>query len=342
MQNKKRVVDFFSKLNTTKSDNDYNKVFQEYLSDDIIVNITRPFEEITGIKNYINDFWKPLVNAFPDVQNKPYILVGDSYEGRNYVSCTGNFVGTFQNSWLDIPPTGNPIWLRYAANFLFKKGKIIKAWFFFDVLELMRQAGFRFFKAKGIELIPPAPMTGDGIVVYDTDPKEGRKSLKLTNAMLNGLGDYDGKGLESMDQTRFWDVQNMMWYGPTGIGTTRGLDGFQKNHQIPFIEAFPDRGIIQKINEDYFSQIGNGNYSCDFGFPAMFGTHINDGWLGIKATGKKVTFRVVDFWRREGDRLVENWVFIDMIDILEQLDISVFEMMKNQMKLKNQTLGFNS
>ena len=29
--------------------------------------------------------------------------------------------------------------------------------------------------------------------------------------------------------------------------------------------------------------------------------------------------RVMDWWRREGDLLVENWVLIDVIDLLEQL-----------------------
>ena len=35
---------------------------------------------------------------------------------------------------------------------------------------------------------------------------------------------------------------NFMWYGPAGIGTTRGMKGFEDYHQIPFLVAFPDRG----------------------------------------------------------------------------------------------------
>ncbi len=158
--------------------------------------------------------------------------------------------------------------------------------------------------------------------------------MDLTNAMLNGLGSYDGKTLNSMGQERFWDVENMMWYGPSGIGTTRGLKGFQKNHQVPFITAFPDRGITVKEGKDYFTQIGDGNYSCDFGFPAMYGTHNGDGWLGLKATGKKITLRVVDYWRREDDKLKENWVFIDMPHVLKQLGIDVFALL-NKEKQRN-------
>ena len=38
--------------------------------------------------------------------------------------------------------------------------------------------------------------------------------------------------------------------------------------------------------------------------------------------------RVMDFWRRDGDKLRENWVMIDMIDVLEQFNIDVFQLLK--------------
>ena len=30
-------------------------------------------------------------------------------------------------------------------------------------------------------------------------------------------------------------------------------------------------------------------------------------------TGKRGEFRVIDIYRREGDKLAENWVFIDLL-----------------------------
>lgn len=331
LYHKKRVFEYIQASNKAGGDKTaLSAIFTKYFSEKIVLNNTKPFQEIKGVKAYLDDFWMPLLHAFPDLENQPYILVAGEYEGRNNVSVTGNFVGTFKNQWLGIPPTQSPMWLRYAAHFVIENDKIEKAWYFFDMLDVLRQAGFHFVPNKGIEHVPPAPMTGDGIVLYATDPAEGQKTLDLTNAMLNGLGSYDGKTLASMAQDRFWDVQNMMWYGPSGIGTTRGLKGFQDQHQIPFLTGFPDRGITPKKEKDYFAQIGDGNYSCDFGFPAMYGTHKGDGWLGLKATNKKITLRVVDYWRREGDRLKENWVFIDMIDVLEQLGVDVFNLLKNK------------
>ncbi len=36
----------------------------------------------------------------------------------------------------------------------------------------------------------------------------------------------------------------------------------------------------------------------------------------------------MDFWRREGERLAENWVMIDIPDLLNQMGLDVFERMR--------------
>ena len=41
-----------------------------------------------------------------------------------------------------------------------------------------------------------------------------------------------------MPQRDHWHPR-MMWYGPAGIGTARGLAGFVDDHQLPFRIAFP-------------------------------------------------------------------------------------------------------
>ena len=331
LYHKKLAVSFIEEMNNAvRTKKQIDQVLGQYLSEDLTLNVTKPFEEIKGVEGYTNKFWMPLLDSFPDLEIQPYILMGGSYEGRDCVSFTGNMIGTFHKDWLGIPSTSQPTWIRFAAHFIIEDNKISRAWYFLDMLDVMRQAGFNFFPNKGIEWVPPGPMTGDGIVTYPTNAHEGQKSLALTNAMLDGLGSYDGQTLDSMGQEQFWDVQNMMWYGPCGIGTTKGLQGFQQNHQLPFLVAFPDRGITSKTEEIHFAQFGDGNYSCDFGFPSMHATHLGDGWLGLKATGRTLTLRVMDFWRREGDRLKENWVFIDMINLLEQMDVDVFALLKEK------------
>ena len=50
---------------------------------------------------------------------------------------------------------------------------------------------------------------------------------------------------------------------------------------------------------------------------------VND-WLGVKASGQLFTVRVADLYRRQGNLLIENWVFVDIIDMLLQLGVDVF------------------
>jgi predicted ester cyclase len=125
-----------------------------------------------------------------------------------------------------------------------------------------------------------------------------------------------------MGMEEYWH-EDFMWYGPAGIGTTRGIDGFQEFHQGPFLEAFPDREVGH-----HDARLAEGTYCASTGWPAVVGTHLGDGWLGLPATGNHVDMRVIDVWRREGDLLAENWVFIDMIDLLDQIGVDIFERLR--------------
>ena len=39
-------------------------------------------------------------------------------------------------------------------------------------------------------------------------------------------------------------------------------------------------------------------------------------WLGVQPSGRRLTMRVMDWWRRDGDLLRENWIFIDILNYL--------------------------
>jgi len=45
--------------------------------------------------------------------------------------------------------------------------------------------------------------------------------------------------------------------------------------------------------------------------------------------------RVMDFYRREGDLIVENWVPIDMIHVLLQTGYDVFDELQSQTKQRD-------
>jgi hypothetical protein len=54
-----------------------------------------------------------------------------------------------------------------------------------------------------------------------------------------------------------------------------------------------------------------------------------DGWLGIAAANQNLTMRSLDFWRREGNWLRENWVLVDILSVYDQLGVDVFARMRD-------------
>jgi hypothetical protein len=48
-----------------------------------------------------------------------------------------------------------------------------------------------------------------------------------------------------------------------------------------------------------------------------------DGFLGMPASDTLTEMRVVDIYRRDGDKLAENWIFIDFLHYLKLLGVDV-------------------
>ena len=55
----------------------------------------------------------------------------------------------------------------------------------------------------------------------------------------------------------------------------------------------------------------------------MRAMHLGGGFLGTGPTGKEVTMRVMDFYLHHEGKIRENWVPIDIIELLLQMGIDV-------------------
>ena len=114
-------------------------------------------------------------------------------------------------------------------------------------------------------------------------------------------------------QEAYW-AEDMIWYGPGGIGTRHGLEEFAE-YRSDFIRAFPDKHWEDSV------QFGDGgDYVAAAG--VQHATHAGD-WLGIPATNIPVKLKYIDIWRAEDGFLKENWVMIDILDFLEQIGYDV-------------------
>ena len=59
-------------------------------------------------------------------------------------------------------------------------------------------------------------------------------------------------------------------------------------------------------------------------------------YQGVSATKKMMTLRDFDWYRREGDHLIQNWVPMDLIDLFMQMDVDLFDRMHRQHELRKQ------
>jgi predicted ester cyclase len=211
-----------------------------------------------------------------------------------------------------------------------RDGRISQTTSLIDILDVIRQAGFwPVAPSMGVEEMWPGPLTGDGILLADADPAVSAASIAQTLAMHGTLGAYNDElmagrdGLLAMPQREHWHPR-MMWYGPAGIGTTRGLAGFVDDHQLPFRIAFPNRK-----GGNHYVRIGDGNYSATGGWPSVYATHRGGDFMGLSPTGRDVTMRVMDFYLHHEGLIRENWVPLDIIHLLLQMDVDVFARMRS-------------
>ncbi len=292
-----------------------------------------PLNEMRGTEAVAAKVWTPLLRAFPDLERRELIVTGGEFQDRDYVATVGHYCGTFRADWLGIPATGRPVYLRYGEVHEIRDGLIVQSSCLWDILDVIRQAGFwPIAPSLGTEGMWPGPITGDGIVLHGTDPMHSAASLAQTLAMHQTLGDYDDasgagrEGLLNMPQKQHWHPK-MMWYGPSGIGTTRGLQGFVDYHQLPFRIAFPSRK-----GGGHYIRIGDGHYSVTGGWPSVFAMHAGGDFLGVGPTGRAVTMRVMDFYLHHEGLIRENWVPLDVLDLLRQIGIDVLARMQSHFR----------
>jgi len=331
--NKRCVIDIMQQMVNVPL-KEVDDVIRSSYHVDSNVNVTHPINKVTDLEAVGKQIWKPLRNAIPDVERRDDIVAGGHYRDTNWIGCIGHYIGTFENDWLDIPATHGVVAVRYAEGHEIRDGKIATSHIFIDFLDLMRQAGYwPIAPSLGREMRWLPPMTHDGVILTPQDNDVSKSCIERVLRMHAALGNYSGKPprreiLDEMEMVKHWHP-NFMWYGAAGIGTTRGLKGFEDNHQIPFLNAFPDRG---GSDTGHFIRIADGHYVVTGGWGYLQATHSGNGFLGMPATGKRVTMRVMDFYRCNNETIIENWCPFDIPHLLLQMGVDIFGRMRHQFR----------
>lgn len=98
-------------------------------------------------------------------------------------------------------------------------------------------------------------------------------------------------------------------------GSRRGPECF-KEILVQFNRAFPDfRARIEQI-------IGEDDLVAIMGY----WTDRNDPFMGLVSSEKHLCLPYSDFWRIKNGKCVKNWVQMDMVSILQQIDAPPLEL----------------
>ncbi len=326
--------------NTHQSPTNRNPIdtLKAYFSANCSCHVFHPINEAHGLEAMNARFWQPLLHAFPNLERRSQLFFAGEFDGRfcggagTWVTSHGYLCGTFAQDWLGIPASGDTVYIRIGEFYRVENGKIVDARILLDLVDVMRQVGIEVLpRSTGARLIVPGPQMADGILLKPQELKDQQaaaESMASLDRMIGGLTSFNQQDLRSMGMHAFWHPE-MMWYGPCGIGTSRQVEGFQKHHQKPFLHAFPDR-----VGGNHISRISEGHYIASTGWPSVRATHKGD-YLGATAINQPITMRVADWWRREGTTLRENWVMIDLPDLLLQMKVDLFARMQEQIKLRS-------
>lgn len=152
----------------------------------------------------------------------------------------------------------------------------------------------------------PGARPEQAILTKNNDLSKTEETRRVVESMVDGLNDHVVDGIGAFFHPDF------RWIGSAGCGVRHGLKAFQDGWQRSFLNAFSDKVCVDE------ARIAEGEWMGAFG--RQEATHTGE-FMGIPATGKRVNVRYMDFWKVQDGKIIDNWVMIDVIDVMRQLGV---------------------
>ena len=302
------------------------ETLQRFVSPDWHWRGVHPFNTLMGAKAVAATFWKPLLASLTGLQRRPDIFMAgvNAIDGgaSRWVVQTGHLMGLFDRPLLGIRPTGRIVMLRFAEFNRIEGEHIAETLMFVDLLHLMAQAEqYPLPPQTGTQLVQPGPRTHAGLMYEAQDPARGEATHAAIRAMLASPGRGFFNPDAATDLAQVWH-DDMIWWGPTGIGATYTIERYLRQHSTPFDKAFYSH--CDSLGE--VCTIAEGDFGGFAGYPSMR-MHNAGGYMGMTGAADPAEMRLVDIYRAQDDKLAENWVFIDFLHFLAMQGLDVLERM---------------
>lgn len=322
LQREKALVRACHDALATAGPDDVADVLARYTAPDWHWRGMHPFNEQTGAAAVAEVFWKPFLSAFSRVQRRPDIFIAglneiDGFQGR-WVVQMGHLMGLFDAPWLGIPPTRRIAMLHFAEFNRVEGDRIVETAMFVDIPHLMMQAGRNPFPPQtGAQLVQPGPATHDGLCYEPQDPARSAAALAAIDALVFNPRASTLGITETERLLRVWH-DDMIWWGPSGIGASYTLERYLRQHAAPFGAALMER---YRFN-GHLCRTAEGDFGGYFGWANLTLANAG-GFMGMPAGPGVADMRVVDLYRVADGKLAENWIFIDLLHFyaMQGLDV---------------------
>eukprot|EP00929_Paragymnodinium_shiwhaense_P006917 TRINITY_DN110870_c0_g1_i1.p1 TRINITY_DN110870_c0_g1~~TRINITY_DN110870_c0_g1_i1.p1 ORF type:complete len:411 (+),score=96.06 TRINITY_DN110870_c0_g1_i1:58-1290(+) len=279
----------------------WGKIMRPYWTEDMIYDFNYVgswnFGATHGLKAWFDGEHMHFNRAIPDCQWQDFIRAATD------TTCTSASYGLarWTGEFAGVPPPQDQPKVRIRdLDFYVIEGKKIKInWCIIDVVDMFEQVGYKVVPPSPLPqlgYLPPQAMDGFPAPISSMFTKEdAENSLKVWTAALRE--DYDLKtGTASQ-----W-AEDLIWYGPGGVGTARTRDEYITHFLKPIYAAFSD--VERKTDQ----VVCEGPY-CGAHF-YLWGNHTGT-WLGEKATYKRVPLRCGAHAHIVDGKIVEGWLIID-------------------------------
>jgi predicted ester cyclase len=254
--------------------------------------------------------------AFPETVFTQMLFFGD----KSVSTTTTYGRALWMGDVLGIPASRTWVTLRITDFYLIREespgwGRIIYNFMMIDWADLMRQVGRPLLAPATLPeglVLPPAANDGVPAPLSAIVQAEGRDEIVANATAEAALQEWVSEDV----QAGSWH-EDLIFYGPAGIGLAQGRKEYEEHVLKPFRAAFPNRTMTTRLSAC------EGNYCAAFG---EFHVHGVAPWLGIPTTGKKVSIRFALHWRTVDDKAKEGWAIFDIPGLFAQLGLDFWTM----------------
>ena len=256
----------------------------KFLAEELLEAVAKEVSDLTG--------------ALPDAN---FRIVGLVAEGDR-VALLGELTGTHTEPGWGMPATGKPVNMRYADVYRFDGGKVAEAWHVVNSLRAMQQLGV----IPGADGADPAgpPVEAGPAIRGDSESTEALKAV-VRRAIEDVSGKGDASAVDELYSPEyvFHDPDTTESVGLEGVKERMGTIHSISSNALITVEDMVAEGHLVAVRW------------------SMSGTHNGSGLMGIPATGQDFWGDIISFYRIADGKIVEGWMVVDALAMMEQLGI---------------------